>query len=121
MTVLGPKPKRVDIFVTKGITWSKIIRIKDENDQYMDLTGHTFAGKVKKKYTDVTAYDFAFSVVDSTSVKWALDDSVSSTMPVGCSENDPASKYVFDVLWTMPGNDPVCLIKGFLTLNPKAS
>jgi len=121
MTILGPKPKRADIYITKGLKWTKTLRIKDVDGSYLDLTGHTFVGKVRKKYTDVTSYDFVFTLVSSTTIEWVLPAAASTVMAVGCSENDPSSKYVYDVVWTRPGNDPVCIIKGFVTLSPKAS
>jgi hypothetical protein len=121
MTTLGPKPKRLDLYVTRGITWTKALRIKDADGNLLDLTGHVFEGKIRKTPTSVVSYSFAFAQLSSQVVTWSLDDSVSATMPVGCNDADPASKYVYDVIWTRPGNDPVCIMKGIVTLNPKVT
>jgi hypothetical protein len=121
MTFIGPKPKRVDLYVTQGLAWSRLLRILDVNGAYMDLTGHAFAGKIRKQYTSVVAYDFVFTPVDTTNWKWALPAATSLTIPVGCNDTDPASKYVYDIVWTPPAQDPVLIIKGILTLNPKST
>jgi hypothetical protein len=121
MTTLGPKPKRIDLFVTRGLTWTKALQIRDHDGSLLDLSGSVFAGKIRKTATSVVSYNFAFTSLSANLIAWTLDDDVSVTMPVGCNENDPASKYVYDVIWTRPGNDAVCILKGFLTLNPKIS
>jgi hypothetical protein len=121
MTTLGPKPKRVDIYVTRGLTWAKGLRISLENGTYLDLTGHAFVGGIRKTASSPSFYQFSFSQLSSTTFKWELLSSVSSSMPVGCNESDPASKYVYDIIWTRPGNDPVCIMKGVVTLNPKVT
>jgi hypothetical protein len=119
MTALGPKPKRLDLYVTRGLTWAKGLRVRDHDGALLDLTGHTFTGKIRKTHTAAVSYNFAFALLSPNVVTWKLDDDVSQTMPVGCNDTDPASKYVYDVLWTRPGNDPICIMKGVVTLNPR--
>lgn len=118
---LGPIPKRLDLYVTKGTKWSKILRFPDGSGGYLDLTGYTFTGKIRKTYDSPTAYDFSFTAITETEREWSLPVDVSATMPAGCNDQDPASRYVYDVLLTIPGNPQACIIKGLLTLNPKAS
>jgi hypothetical protein len=121
MTTLGPKPKRLDLYVTRGLTWAKGLQIKNADGTYLDLTGHAFVGGIRKTSSSAAFYAFSFTQLSTNTFEWSLPDSVSSAMPVGCNDSDPASKYVYDVLWTRPGNDPVCIMKGVVTLNPKVT
>lgn len=93
--------------------------VKDATGAYIDLTGHTFTGKIRKTPTSVASSSFTFTLLTSTTVAWELPDTVSAALTTGCNDADPASKYVYDVLWTRPSEDPVCLLKGIVTINPR--
>lgn len=121
MTTLGPRPKRLDLYITRGLTWTKALRIRDSDGTLLDLTDHVFSAKIRKTPTSAASYNFSFALISSNVVGWTLDDAVSQSMPVGCNDADPASKYVYDVLWTRPGNEPICIVKGVITLNPRVT
>ena len=74
MTTLGPKLKRLDLYVTRGLTWTKGLRIRDHDGTLLDLTGHTFTGKIRKTPTSATSYSFSFSQLSTTVVTWTLDE-----------------------------------------------
>jgi hypothetical protein len=58
-----------DILIEQGATFEILLTLKDVNAIAINLTNHTFRGKLKKAFTDLTATaNFTFTVLDQTVV-----------------------------------------------------
>lgn len=106
---LGPIPKKIPLYATKGVEWSKIIVLPTE------LIGSTFAGSIKKDFKSLTSYAFTFTPISATQIEWKLTTAVSNTMPVDCT---PA-EFVYTVLITPPSQPQAVFCQDTLTLAPR--
>lgn len=56
-----------DLHIEQGANFELEVFIRDSNGSGQDLTGHTFRGKIKRKFEDVASVvDFTFSVLDQS-------------------------------------------------------
>jgi len=65
----------LNILVEQGATFSRILTIESTPGTPLDLTGFTFAGKMKKSYTDATAAaTFTITVTNAAAgtATWSL-------------------------------------------------
>ena len=106
---LGPIPKRIPLYVTKNVEWSKLIVVPAA------LVGATFVGSIRKDFKSTTSYPFTFTVIDANTTRWSLPAAVSTTMPVDCT---PA-EFVYTVLMIVPGQPQEVFCTGPLTLAPR--
>lgn len=66
---------KLNIMIEQGATFSKTLTIKDAANIPINLTGKTFASKLRRRPTDMTAAaQFTFSIIDAPAgrVRWAL-------------------------------------------------
>ncbi len=66
---------KFNITIEQGATFSKTLTIKDANGDAINLTGKTFASKLRRKPTDATAAaTFTFTVVNAAAgqVRWSM-------------------------------------------------
>jgi len=71
-----------NITIEQGATFFMTLNLKDEDGVAIDLTGHTFRGKVKKTFADTVAVaTFSFNVLDQTAeaTKGKVEVSISAT------------------------------------------
>jgi hypothetical protein len=64
-----------NILIEQGATFSKTLTLKDEHDAPINLTGKTFASKLRRRHTDTAASaTFTFTVINAAlgTVRWSL-------------------------------------------------
>lgn len=74
------------IAIEQGATFLMTLFIKDSTGAAIDLTGHTFRGKIREKVNDVAAIaSFTFDVLDQmvTATKGKVNVSLSATVTAG--------------------------------------
>lgn len=113
---------KLDIIIEQGADFERGITINDANSNAVDLTGNTFRGQMRKKYSsaDVTATFTVLAVAGSESqgkVSMKLDDSVTETLKAG--------DYVYDIEWIQnPGapNEIITrLLEGTIIVTPEVT
>lgn len=122
MTNLGRKPKRIDITTTKGLRWRVPLSVT-ENGVLRDISADTFVCKIRKTYSDAVSYSCTFPAGDTDYLRWwELPGAISEDIPIGNSPDDPASKYVYDVMWYKEGEaDGENIINGIWSFIPGSS
>lgn len=87
----------VNIVIEKNTDFYTVFRLKKDG-ALIDLTGYTFASKMKKSYLSTTSYQFnveALSPLTDGVIKIGMASSITSTIPEG--------RYFYDILITSSG------------------
>lgn len=88
----------VDITAKQGATWEIEMTLTDDADQPLDLTGWSFRGQIRKKYsslTPVASFDFTDSTPASGIVVAKVAASVTAAIP--CKEKTSDNLYYYDM------------------------
>jgi hypothetical protein len=106
-TEIGTRAAQKDIYVKQGSDWFAKFKIQNPDKTFVDLTGSSFSGKVRRnKLSSVVEAQFTFSVNTVTrEVSVTLSKTISSAMKAGEKESDMLSKYVYDWEWTKPNGE----------------
>lgn len=71
----------LNILIEQGATFSRVLTIKDESGSAIDLTGFSFAGQVRRRYSDSTVLgSFTFTILNQTTNKGQVSMVMSSTV-----------------------------------------
>jgi hypothetical protein len=116
---LGPVPYELNIYATKGILWRKYIEFP-VNGVPIDLADHTFSGFFCKKAGTAPFYSFTFEK-ETTRCLWKLTPEISGTVPIGCSDSDPANRFSYHVLVTTNVVPEFVLFSGVLVIAPRST
>jgi hypothetical protein len=112
--VLGPRAKRVDILVYKGIRWSTLFSLALNNVDIVLSTG-TITTRICRSFDKATLDTFDQVALNAT--QCLLEIPESNPIEPGRSIDDPAGKYVYSVAWTSSAFE--CLLFwGVLTMGP---
>jgi hypothetical protein len=117
MTILGPAAKRIDILVYKGVTWVESFALTID-DVVVDLTTGVLTADFRRSYDTAILGSFAFEAVSTTEKNFTLLDTVTTSIEVGLSANDPKSKFVYDIIWTPTIGRQQVIVAGVLTIAP---
>jgi hypothetical protein len=113
--------------IEQGTTFERTITINDSLDAPIDLTGFTFRGEIRKKYSDsVSQASFTFTILDQVAntgqVKMTMSSFVTASIPV--DKADSAAKkltqYCYDVeMDTGPTVERI--IEGIVSVSPEVT
>lgn len=123
-TTVGKEAPCVNLLVKQGSIFEKHFYIKNSVGVLIDITGSTFAGKIKRDRlsTSITIASFTFTVNTLLSkVTFELPVATSRLMEVGATSSSAASRYVYDIEWTPSGGKPDRIMSGALILSPEAT
>lgn len=87
----------VNLTIEKGTDFSIALKVKTDG-AVVNLTGYTFAAKLRKHFSATSYYTFAVSALNPTSsgvVKLEMSDTTTTQIPPG--------RYVWDLLITTSG------------------
>jgi hypothetical protein len=100
-TELGNRAAQKNIYVKQGSDWIVKFKIQNPDKTYVDLTGSSFTGKIRRnKLSSTVEAEFTFSIdLLNREVTVSLARSVTSAMKAGEKETDIDSKYVYDWEW----------------------
>ena len=104
----------VNLTIEKGADFSTSLKLKTDG-AVIDLTGYTFAAKMRKHPAASTYYTFtvtALSPLSSGIVKLTMTDTTTSAIPVG--------RYMWDLLITLSGTTTKA-VKGTVIVEGTAS
>ncbi len=114
---------RADLTLDQGSTKSWILSLTDDNGDEIDLSNCSVKATAKRNASASTGYDFSCTITDELLGKIQLKmlASVSSTMELISSNVAEKTKTVFsyDVFVTFSDQQPVMVLEGTLTVNPK--
>ena len=100
-----------NILIEQGATFAKTLTIKDATGDPINLTGKTFASKLRRRPTDVNAAGtFTFTVIN------AALGTVSWTMPATTTAGIVAEPHYYDVEMT-EGSTVTRLMEGTAFVN----
>lgn len=123
-TTVGKEAPCVNLLVKQGSVFEKHFYIKNSVGALIDITGSTFAGKIKRNRLPAspTIASFTFTVDTILSkVTFELPVATSIAMEVGATSSSINSRYVYDIEWTPSGGDPDRIFGGVLILSPEAT
>jgi hypothetical protein len=113
MSILGNPSKDITIYVKRGENFVTSFNIANPDGSLADLSNSTFEAHVRKTKTSPTIEaQFQFSI-SNNEVTMSLPTSETDSMVSGDNDTDEASKYVYDVMWTI-GVDTYRIISGAL-------
>jgi hypothetical protein len=117
--MIGDKSAVQDLIVNQGATFSRQIRLRDQENQTIDLIDSTFRGQIRrKKESPGIAASFTFALnTEKTAVTMTLTAAQTSSMVAGPTVQHPDSIYFYDVEWERPGGMITRIMEGKLLLN----
>ena len=94
-----------NIKINKGTDFSRAFALSESNTA-IDITGYTFEGTLKERYTSTTSTSFTMTIVDAASgtFKAALTDVQTTDMGPGT--------WVYDIIMIKPDLNKIRLIEG---------
>lgn len=112
---------RQNLTVYQGADYQRALELKDNNQDLMDLTGYTFRGQAKAKYSDASAaFTFEFTLRDQVTDTGVVD------MVIPASETAALaitrlSKYIYDI--EMEDADGIIrrIVEGEIQLHPEVT
>ena len=94
----------MDILIEQGATFERVLTLRDANDAPINLTGFTFTGQIRKKYSDaVSLAAFTFQILEQGTttgqVRMSLSSATTDALPVDKAESaeKKLTSYVYDV------------------------
>lgn len=108
----------INLLAEKGTDFSTVFVLRDEYEQYVNLTSYSVAAKYSSSYISSTKYNFTVTVVNA----------VAGTIEIKLNSSQTAllklPRYVYDVVTTAPintGGRKTRVIKGILEVSPGVS
>ena len=94
-----------NIKINKGTDFSRAFALSESNTA-IDLTGFTFEGTLKERYTSTTSTPFTMTIVDSSQglFKAVLTDVETTAMGPGT--------WVYDIVMIKPTGEKIRLLEG---------
>lgn len=110
-----------NLIVNQGEDYQRVLRVKDETDTLIDLTGYSFRGQARLKYSDSNpAFSFEFTVRDQVSDVGVVDMLISATETAALSLTK-TTNYLYDVEMVKPDGKIKRLFQGTLQLHPEVT
>ena len=111
---------KYDFTVDQGTDFKLELTYKDDTETPIDLTGTTFQGQARAKYTDAEpAFTFVFTLLDQTTNPGRVD----VTLPKASTQSLTLkidTQYFYDFESTLAGNTSRD-IQGVITISPEAT
>jgi len=100
----------------QGATFSTVITVY-QDDNILDLTGHTAAAQIRKSYSSSTSTSFTASIDDTPSTG-KITLSLTSTQTAALEEG----RYVYDVEVTKTSDSSITrVIQGIVNIRPNVT
>lgn len=101
-------PSNVDLAFWKGDSQEFFVRLKDDLDNPIILTGYTPLAVMKASFNSPTSYNFTTAIQNGNEIRVYLPSSVSKTIPAG--------DYVWNLQITAPNGDVRTYLAGDVTV-----
>lgn len=111
--------------IDQGALFSETYVLKDGNDVLINLTGHTFAGKIKDKVGGTTKATLTITNSAPTTGKIVVSLSASDSAALTLESSDGPERKIttwcYDIEWTRGAGDIVRLLEGLVHISPEAT
>tara|TARA_Y100001937_G_scaffold13820_1_gene18365 strand:+ start:920 stop:1288 length:369 start_codon:yes stop_codon:yes gene_type:complete len=105
-----------NLTMDQGATFSTVITVY-QDDNILDLTGHTAAAQIRKSYSSSTSTSFTASIDDTPSTG-KITLSLTSTQTAALEEG----RYVYDVEVTKTSDSSITrVIQGIVNIRPNVT
>lgn len=118
----------LNLIIEQGSDFIQVLTITDSADSLIDLTGYTFAGKIRKKYSDSTVIkSFTFTILDQTSHKGEVRMSLTAAETASIAADNvedykrPFTKFIYDVEMTDTGPTTSRIMEGTIDFSPEVT
>lgn len=119
---------KLDLNIEQGATFEKTFTIKDSLAAAIDLTGWTFAGKIRHRYdSPATVATFTTAVLNQVTNKGqftiSLTAAQTSAIPVDPSDsiNRDLTEYLYDIEATKPDTKKDRVLEGKVKVSPEVT
>ena len=113
------KSRNFNLSIDQGATFSRALRLKQDNGAAVDLTGVTITGQVRPSVASAVSYDFTF-VIESPAtggiVTWSLTDTQTSAIDTSISTD-----FVYDVEIEYADTTKQRLLQGNVSVAPEVT
>lgn len=101
---------KANLVIDQGADYSTTVRLTDDDENVVSLTGYTASAQMRKTYTSSNAVNFTTTLGTTTGiVTLALSDTQTANLTPG--------RYVYDVLLTRNGLTSR-IVEGIVTVTP---
>lgn len=110
-----------NLTVYQGSDFRLVLEFKDESLVLMDLTGYSFRGDAKLKYSDLTpAFSFTITVRNQATNKGLTDllIAATATSPLSISRQ---TNYIYDIEMVTALGDVKRILEGTIILHPEVT
>lgn len=112
---------RHNLTVYQGADYRRALEFKDESAVLMNLTGYTFRGQVKAKYSDSSpTFSFSFTLRDQATEPGLVDMLLAAADTAAITMTKEAD-YIYDIEMVKPDGDVVRVLEGRLKLYPEVT
>lgn len=108
----------INLFIDQGEDWDVSFNLRNENGEYLNLTGYTIDAKMSKSHTSSIKYFLNPQIVDPLFglIKLQMPNSGSSLITK--TQDLKYGRYVYNIFITSPSNITEKVIEGIITVNP---
>lgn len=111
--------------VAQGATFSLLLTLRANGDT-IDLTGYTFAGKLKSSFdADDTAASFSFTLRDQTTyegqVYATLSAAVTASLDAPATDARTKTRYFYDIEMTDTSSQVFRILEGEIDVSPEVT
>lgn len=118
----------LNIEIEQGASFYRLLTVKDNSGTPIDLTGYTFRGQVRSKYSDASILAaFTFTILNQVSatgqVEMTMTDIVTAGIPVASvSDNSrPSTPGIYDVEMVSGSGTVTRLLEGSADISPEVT
>lgn len=112
---------RQNLVIYQGADYQQALELKDESQVLMDLTGYTFRGQARIKYSDTNpAFTLEFTLRDQIADTGLVDMLISASETSAVSISKQTS-YLYDIEMVDTGGIVRRIIEGTIQLMPEVT
>jgi hypothetical protein len=122
----APMATSLDLTIEQGATFKRVIKLYDSAGTAIDLTGKTFAGQLRKTYSELPSTAFTFTLANQTTNPGEVEISLTAAQTRALKVN-PATNhykcttpYAYDIEMTV-GSDVSRILEGTAHISPEVT
>ncbi len=108
----------VNLQIEIGADWEVSFNLRDENGNFLDMTGYAVSAYMARNYTTTTKYSLGATVTDVTTGEVKLSMANSGGSLVQKTTDLKKGRYVWNLFITSPGGTTDKVIEGVVTVMP---
>lgn len=108
----------VNLQIEIGADWEVSFNLRDENGNFLDMTGYSVSAYMARNYTTTTKYSLGATISDITTGEVKLSMANSGGSLVQKTTDLKKGRYVWNLFITSPGGTTDKVIEGVVTVMP---